>query len=140
MNLSLPAILANFTEPHSVDHLRSVEEAIANVDRTRLNSEDIQAIFDLFERFPDDDGYGVFSWFMHAIEASGGYEARLLESVARRPGGFNVMMVVRFLNAGISQLEGKDLLVLLRTLAARTDISPRAQETAQSYFENAAAQ
>ena len=139
MHLNLPAVLANFTEPHSVEQLRSLEEAIENVDRTRLKKEDIEAIFALFERFPDDDGYGVFSWFMHAIEATGGYETNLLESVARRPGGFNVEMVVRFLNAGVTQLEGNDLVALVHTLAARTDISERARETAQSYFENMAA-
>lgn len=139
MHLNLPAVLANFTEPHSVEHLRSLEEAIANIDRTRLKKEDVEAIFGLFERLPDDDGYGVFSWFMHAIEATGGYEANLLESVARRPGGFNVMMVVRFLNAGVTQLEGNDLVALVHTLADRTDISERAREAAQSYFENMAA-
>ena len=134
MRVNLPAVLANFTEPHSVQHLGSLEEAIENTDRTRLTKEDVKAIFDLFERFPDDDGYGIFSWFMHAIEATGGYEANLLESVARRPGGLNVRMVVRFLNAGVTHLEGNDLVALVQTLAARTDISVRARDEAKSFF------
>ncbi|MCA3593073.1 MAG: hypothetical protein IOC94_16405 [Methylocystis sp.] len=134
--MNLPAVLANFTEPHSVQHLGSLEEAIENTDRTRLTKEDVEAIFDLFERFPDDDGYGIFSWFMHAIEATGGYEANLLESVARRPGGFNVRMVVRFLNAGVTHLAGNDLVALVQTLAARTDISVRARDEAKSCFDS----
>ena len=136
MRVNLPAVLANFTEPHSVQQLGALEEAIENTDRTRLTKEDVEAIFDLFERFPDDDGYGIFSWFMHAIEATGGYEANLLESVARRPGGFNVRMVVRFLNAGVTHLAGNDLVALVQTLAARTDISVRARDEAKSCFDS----
>ena len=136
MQSSLSAVLAEFTEPHSVEQLRSVEEAIASIDRSRLSKDDIHAIFDLYERFPDDDGYGMFSWLMHALESTGGYESSLLQSVARKPGGFNVTMICRFVNGGIAQLEGTNLLALLKSLAGRADISPRARDSAESCLAN----
>ena len=40
------------------------------------------AIFNLFERFPDDDGAGVFWSALHGMEAVGGYEDLLLLSIS----------------------------------------------------------
>lgn len=137
---SLPSVLSTFTDPHSVEHLRSLEQVIAGIDRTRLTEQDVRAIFDLYERFPEEDGYGLFSWLMHALEASGGYETQLLESVSRKPGGFTVMMIGRLVNADVLQLQGTNLLTLLESLAARTDISLRAKEAAESILENGRAQ
>ena len=136
MSPSLPSVLSTFTDPHSVEHLRSIEEVLAGIDRTRLTEQDMRAIFDLYECFPEDDGYGLFSWLMHALEASGGYETKLLESVSRKPGGFNVMMIGRLVNADVLEFQGTNLLMLLRSLAARTDISLRAKEAAESILEH----
>ena len=137
---SLLTALSNFTEPHSVEQLRALEEAVAGIDRTRLTEEAMRAIFDLYERFPEEDGYGLFSWFMHALESSGGYETNLLESVARKPGGFNVMMIGRFVNSAAIEIEGTNLLTLLESLATRTDISHRAREAAENCLANRRAQ
>ena len=136
MTLDLPSQLAKFTDPEDEQHLRSLEEVVASLGSTPLNRDDIRAIFDLFERFPEEDGYGIFWSLLHAIEASGGYEADLLESVARQPGDFNVRMVGRFLNAGRTHLEGQDLFLLLKGLSVRTDIPPLARETSLEILAN----
>ena len=131
MPSSLPAALAAFTSPHDVEQLRALEQTVRSLTPASFTEQDIQAVLHLFERFPEDDGYGIFSSLLHAVEAAGGYEKALLESVQRTPGGFNVSMLCRFLNAGMQQVGGRDLLPLIRDLATRQDISPRARETAE---------
>ena len=118
-------------------HVEDALERTAQVaDRIRGAVKDMRAVFDLYERLPEEDGYGLFSWLMHALEATGGYETQLLESVSRKPGGFNVMMIGRLVNADVLEFQGTNLLMLLRSLAARTDISLCAKEAAESILEN----
>ena len=138
MPTDLPAALAKFVSPHDVEHLRALEAAAARIDPTKLTEADFRAVFDLYERFPDEDGYGIFWTFLHAVEAADGYESALLASVDRKPVEFNVMMVGRFLNAGVVELAERNVLTLLNALAAETDISSRARETAKNFLANKA--
>jgi hypothetical protein len=138
MPTDLPTALARFTSPHDVEHLRMLEEAVARIDSKKMTEADFRAVFDLYERFPDEDGYGIFWSFLHAVEAAEGYESALLESVDRKPVEFNVMMVGRFLNGGVAELDGRNLSTLLNAVATRADISSRAQETAKSFLAHKA--
>ena len=133
MRQSLSDVLAQFTEPQDPKHLRLLEGAASAIIPAELTKKDVGAIFDLYERFPNEDGYGVFWSFLHAVEASCGYELALLESVGRKACEFNVMMVGRLLNAGILQIGGQDLSLVLAALAARSDISQRVSEVAKSF-------
>ena len=58
------------------------------------------AIFNLFERFPDDDGAGVFWSALHGMEAVGGYEDLLLQYFRRYPSFMTNVMLRRILNSG----------------------------------------
>ena len=58
------------------------------------------AIFNLFERFPDDDGAGVFWSALHGMEAVGGYEDLLLQYFRRFPSIMTRTMLIRMKNAG----------------------------------------
>ena len=91
---------------------------------------------DLYERFPDEDGHGIFWSLLHAVEASAGYEDALIDSVSRAPGEFNVVLVGRLANAGIVQIAGCDLLALLRAVAERKEVSERARETARGFLDD----
>ncbi len=65
-----------------------------------------QAIFNLFERFPDNDGAGVFWSAVHRMEAVGGYESLLLQHFRRYPSLMTRAMLRRILNSGQSHIGG----------------------------------
>src|ERR1044072_1596394 len=58
------------------------------------------AIFNLFERFPEEDGAGVFWSALHGMEAVGGYEHLLLQYFRRFPSLMTKAMLRRILNSG----------------------------------------
>ncbi len=62
------------------------------------------AIFNLFERFPDDDGSGVFWSALHGMEAVGSYETLLLQYFRRWPSLMTTTMLRRLMNAGETQI------------------------------------
>ncbi len=58
------------------------------------------AIFNLFERFPDQDGAGVFWSALHGMEAVGDYEDLLLQYFRRYPSLMTATMLRRIQNSG----------------------------------------
>ena len=76
------------------------------------------AIFNLLERFPGEDGYGVYWRIIHGLEERGGYEQALLQSVQRKPVFFNVLMLTRMMNAGLRLCSGVLIARLLHVVAA----------------------
>jgi len=56
----------------------------------------LSTLFRVFERFPDDDGAGVFWSIVHGIElADLDYEKPLRESLSRQPSELGRIMLVR---------------------------------------------
>ena len=53
------------------------------------------AIFNLFERFPEDDGAGVFWSALHGMESVGHYEVKLRQYFRRWPNMMNKIMLDR---------------------------------------------
>jgi hypothetical protein len=53
----------------------------------------------IFERFPNEDGYGVFWTVLHGLEALPKYEAALFASLRRFPTQFGLTMARRILNS-----------------------------------------
>jgi len=62
------------------------------------------AIFNLFERFPEDDGAGVFWTAVHGMEAIGDYEKHLLSYFRRWPNLMNKLMLRRIYNSGQKEI------------------------------------
>ena len=58
------------------------------------------ALFGLFERFPEEDGHGVYWSVLHGLEHRGSYESALLASWRRAPSPFTRSMLLRLRNAG----------------------------------------
>ena len=89
--------------------------------------------FRLFERFPEDDGYGVLWSVLHRVEAVPGYEQLAVESVAARPSRFPVDLVQRMVNSGRLAVGGVALLELLGRVAADEGCPASVREDAR-YF------
>jgi hypothetical protein len=73
-----------------------IEQAFASADP----KEYYNAIFNLFERFPEEDGSGVFWSALHGMEAVGGYEELLLMYFRRWPTHMTRIMLRRIYNSG----------------------------------------
>jgi len=105
--------LDSITSVHEVAQLRLLEDCLKLIDPGELTGRDRRAIFELFERFPEDDAYGGFSAFLHKLEASCDYEAELIASVQRMPTEFGLQMVARMIRGNIHSYRGQDLLSLI---------------------------
>src|SRR4051812_15948909 len=58
------------------------------------------AIFSLFERYPEEDGAGVFWSALHGMESVGGYEDLLVQYFRRCASLMKKTMLRRILNSG----------------------------------------
>ena len=96
----------------------------------------IPELLGVFERYPEDDGFGVAWSVLHGLESLPNYEPELLRSVARQPSEFGVMMLGRLLNAGRHDVDGVSLLGTLRELAS-TARSSRIRDTAHRFVRRA---
>ena len=65
----------------------------------------IDAMLHVFERYPGEDGAGVFWSIVHGLETLPGYESRLIESIRRVPSDFALLMVNRLLNTECREWE-----------------------------------
>jgi hypothetical protein len=128
----------------AVDQLQSVDgedlELLQKVaDRYFAQSDASQHLdvwFRLYERFPDDDGYGVFWTILHGIESQAGSGDSVVRSVQRAPTHFSLLMVNRMLNGGTSSVNGTNLLELLNHVASNEQISPSVRDDAISFVEH----
>jgi hypothetical protein len=73
-----------------------IERAFSSPDPKKY----YHAIFNLFERFPNEDGAGVFWSALHGMEAIGGYEELLLQCFRRHPSLMTKAMLRRIQNSG----------------------------------------
>jgi hypothetical protein len=67
------------------------------------------AFFNLFERFPKEDGAGVFWTALHGMEHIGNYEKDLLRYFRRFPSLMTNIMLKRMANSGISEVSGVNI-------------------------------
>lgn len=87
--------------------------------RSGSAAQGIAAMLGVFERYPAEDGAGVFWAIVHGLEALPGYESQLLASVRRIPSEFGSIMVNRLLKAGCQEVDGVNLLELLEQIRPR---------------------
>ncbi len=91
----------------------------------------------VFERYPEEDGEGVFWGIVHGLEAFPGYETALLEAVQRAPTEFSLLMVNRLLNGGRSEVDGVSLTAVLEAVAADPRHPASVREEARDYLDRA---
>lgn len=126
--------LSWFDSPEDEAQLQRLDELIQGFSDVQPTRQDFEELLSVFERFPDHDGFGVFWSIVHCMEHFQGYEPALLESVRRTPGEFNLMMINRMLNTGITAVGNNSLLELLQTVAASAKASEQARETANNFI------
>lgn len=78
----------------------------------------ISLLLNVFERYPESDGGGVFMGILHGVESLPGYQPLLLQSVQCVPSIFGTMMLGRLLNAGVTEIEGVSVPQVLQSIAA----------------------
>ena len=127
------AALDGITSVNDEAQLAILDNAIQSLmvsDHPELGT---RAMLGCFERFPDDDVYGVFWTILHGLESVPGYESALVESVRRHPSLFGLTMINRILNAGGSVINGIDLLALLQDVSQRSDLSEVIKNEAKEF-------
>jgi hypothetical protein len=126
--------LSWFDSPDDEGQLRRLDELVQGLSVLKPIPQDFEELLSVFERFPGHDGFGVFWGIVHCLEHFQGYEAALLESVRRAPGDFNLTMVNRMLNGGITHVENDSLIEVLETVAASENASREVRDTARDFF------
>ncbi len=118
--------LRDFSGQESGD-LSRLDAVIGQSVSVKPNESLDAALFGIFERFPEEDGHGVYWSIVHGLERRGEYEQALLASLRRAPSMFTLTMLNRLLNAGQSTCAGVPALQLLEAAA----VSPLACESAR---------
>ena len=136
---SISDALISFKDPQDEDQLDQLEDLIRLATPEQCGAEVLRSLFSVFERFPEEDGYGVFWSILHLLESCNGCNEALIESVERAPVEFNLRMVNRLLNSGIKQVDGRSLIQLLTNVAEDPDVQPSIRNTANGYLAHQAA-
>lgn len=126
--------LEAFTDSQSEVQLQMLDATVQEIDASTCGRAEIDALLGVFERFPEVDGFGVFWGILHRLESVEGYESQLVASVQRTPCEFNVLMVIRLLNAGITQIEGQPLKGLLVSVLSNPRATTQAIYDAKLYL------
>jgi len=116
------------------------EAALTELCSRPLSSAEFEAAFDIFERYPKEDGEscGLFWSLLHTLEAHSGYEQFLVASVQRVPSEFGVVMVGRLINASVGEVSGVRLRDLLAEILKHPGASSFAKEIAQKSLQTRA--
>ncbi len=122
MLISLRSRLLEFNAPEDPQQLKVLDDCLADAFATNLSQEDKAALLEVFERFPEDDGFGVFWGIVHGLEHVDNYEHELVASLRRMPNLFNTVMLNRMLNAGIATVAGESIDGLLRDALLHTAV------------------
>jgi hypothetical protein len=124
------------TSMQDVEQLKQLEALVNLLDRTVITPELYRALFDLYERFPEDDGYGIFSSILHFLETCSRYEQFLIESMRRKPTYTAIRMVDRLVLGGLTQLGEVNLLSLVQAAATSSLASESARVYAQECLQD----
>lgn len=92
------------------------------------NGSFVADLLSVFERYPDEDGAGVFWSIVHGIESLGFYEKQLVESLKRQPSEMGMVLLIRIKNSGAKTVEGIDIDQLVADLISNERMSPRLRQ------------
>lgn len=131
---SAVARLKSLSSMRDIQQLELLERLLKELQQRKVTTEECVALLNLFERFPEDDAFGVFSSIVHLLEAQDGHEALLVDSVRRVPNEFNLTMVIRLINGGFSHVGDVGLEALLQSVVDRPNVLPSAKQWAVEFF------
>jgi hypothetical protein len=124
------------TSVESADDLSRLQDLADRYFTSRQAAKHLEVWFRLYERFPEDDGCGIFWAILHGLEALPDCDTQVVASVRRKPSQFPVRMVNRMLNADIRTVAGVDLLDLLKTVAADKSCPVSVRQDARGYLKH----
>jgi hypothetical protein len=129
---ALTDAIDRFASVEDEAQLRELEENLSKFVPSRCGEAEFCSLLAVFERFPDEDGFGVFWSIVHLLEACNGYESFVAQSVLRKPSEFNVVMINRLVNRGVTSVEGQSLFALLASVGSNPAASARATACART--------
>lgn len=77
----------------------------------------------VFEKFPEEDGAGVFWSIVHGLENFSTYENELIESLIRQPSELGLIMLRRIKNSGIRTIGGIDISKIVRDILSNGQLT-----------------
>lgn len=123
-----------FTDPDDELQLQQLDESLHAAATQDFGHDEFRALLGIFERFPNEDGYGVFWGIVHCLERCNDYESDLVASVLRKPVEFNVLMINRLLNAGVHQVDGTPLMSILASVGSNPAATDDARTSAEQFI------
>ncbi|BEP56463.1 hypothetical protein GmRootV118_37070 [Variovorax sp. V118] len=108
--------IANFAPPED-GSWRHLDSLLDELWRAGSPEQAMPEMLSVFERYPEEDGYGVMWTIVHGLESLPNYQPELLRSLARQPSELGIAMVGRILNVGTTEIGGVSLLQTLHDLA-----------------------
>jgi hypothetical protein len=78
----------------------------------------IDALVGVLEKYPQEDGAGVFWGILHGLESLPGYQDKIVASVTRKRSAMTLTMVNRMPSSGQEKVQGISLLSSLEDVAA----------------------
>lgn len=128
------ALIDSIKSVQDDDELKKLGVALDRFFQYNHPERGIEVLFNLYERFPDDDGYGVFWTILHGIEHLRGYEPFLKASVERKPMEFTLTMVNRLLNSGLQDTERQEWLNVLEEVKSNPKNGNVARKQAEGFI------
>ncbi len=98
-------------------------------------TEALRPLFQLLERFPNDESSGVLWGVLHGIETYPDYEAELVHSLQRHPTELVVTMAGRIANSGQKSIAGHSITNIYQLVLNHPKASVDAKETAQAFLK-----
>ena len=116
--------------------LEELDAVLARAFSLLQDDEVDAAVFGVFERYPDEDGMGVYWSIVHGLEHRRDYEAGLVASVRRAPSQFGATMLNRLKNGGHDTCAGEDILELLREISKSSTASADTKRVALMFLDH----
>ncbi len=116
------------------DEWEDLDELIAEASY-HPGKDTVKALLQVFERFPEHDGYGVFWAIVHTLEGIGNYESELVKSILRHPHEMSVLMLNRLINGGVREIDGKPIIDILNEVAVNSSFPNEIREKANHFIE-----
>lgn len=93
----------NQFQPSTAGDWRQLDSLFSELWEGTVSISCLPILFGVFERFPDDDGAGVFWSIVHGVESTDlDYEEPLRDSLSRQPSELGHIMLRRLENAKAS--------------------------------------
>ena len=100
-----------------------LEELFDELWKSGQPRKEIESALSVFEKFPEEDGSGVFWTLLHRIETLD-YEQKLYDSLKSRPSMMTLIMLSRIEKSGTDTIAGNPINELKNLIKSNPETSP----------------